>query len=318
MTDRQINKLLRKEFSILGWLLLAYYLLLNTLVTVQMMVDSAGQILQNLLSGRFLLELDFDALINNGWGYFAAAVVAFVILYAWKGADYWRDEIFHREKKMTFGVFFCAACLCIGGQMISTIWLTALELLYNLFDASILTTLEQVSGSNTTFSMVIYGALVAPISEEIVFRGFILRSLRPYGRRFAIFGSALLFALFHGNLLQGPFAFLVGLIMGYLACEYSIKWAIALHVFNNLILAEGLTRLLEVLPYPVADVVNMLIFGGFFAVSILILNVKKAQILEYNQGEWIDRRCVKCLLTSPGILVFALLMTGSAVAWMLA
>lgn len=48
----------------------------------------------------------------------------------------------------------------------------------------------------------------------MLFRGYFLRLLRPYGTWFAVIVTAILFALMHGNILQIPFAFLVGLACG--------------------------------------------------------------------------------------------------------
>ena len=67
----------------------------------------------------------------------------------------------------------------------------------------------------------------------MLFRGLILRTLRPFGKRFAIVMSAVLFGMFHGNLLQAPCAMVIGLLFGYAAMEHSILWAVALHVFIN-------------------------------------------------------------------------------------
>lgn len=102
-----------------------------------------------------------------------------------------------------------------------------------------------VSGTaETTVSLALYTAVAAPITEELLFRGAVLRSLQPYGKRFAIFCSALLFGLVHQNLTQTPFAFGFGLLAGYVAVEYSILWSMSLHILNNAVLALGLDALL--------------------------------------------------------------------------
>ena len=91
-------------------------------------------------------------------------------------------------------------------------------------------------------------SILAPLWEELLFRGYVLRTLRPYGKRFAVMGSGVLFGLFHGNLLQTPYAVLMGLVLGYLTVEYSIHWAVLLHLFNNLVLADLLSRITASLP----------------------------------------------------------------------
>ena len=76
-------------------------------------------------------------------------------------------------------------------------------------------------------------AVLPAVLEEMLFRGYILRVLRPYGGRFAIVTSSLLFGLMHGNILQIPFAFLVGLACGWLVLRTGRVWpAMLLHFLN--------------------------------------------------------------------------------------
>ena len=69
---------------------------------------------------------------------------------------------------------------------------------------------------NETLSMFIYGSFLAPFGEEILFRGFLLQNFKRYGVRFAIIFSAILFGIYHGNIVQTPFAFILGLMKGRL------------------------------------------------------------------------------------------------------
>ncbi|MDR3644515.1 MAG: CPBP family intramembrane metalloprotease, partial [Clostridia bacterium] len=89
----------------------------------------------------------------------------------------------------------------------------------------------------TTSAYVIFCIKVcvfAPIIEEFIFRGLIMRSLLRFGSGFAIVMSSLLFAMLHGNLAQIPFAFIVGLSLGYFAYKLNSVWAsVILHSFVN-------------------------------------------------------------------------------------
>jgi len=303
MTDKQINKWLRRRFSSSGWLLTGYYMLMNFLCILAMAWEAAHQVFQNGFE-----NLDMEALIQNGWGYIVATFTALVILYGWKGPEYWQREIFAREKKMRPGVFFCALCLCMGSQMVNSLWVMGLEFLYSLSGKSLMPMLESVSGASNTFSMFLYASILAPIGEEILFRGFILRSLRPFGKRFAILGSAFFFGLIHGNLLQTPYAFLMGLVLGYVAAEYSLFWAVILHMFNNFVLADLLTRLTMLLPQMVGDMLTLMLLGGALVASIVLLSVKRQKIAEHFHSEWMDRRVLKCFFTCGGTIVFSVLM----------
>jgi membrane protease YdiL (CAAX protease family) len=86
----------------------------------------------------------------------------------------------------------------------------------------------------------IYGAIlkvviVAPIVEEMIFRGVIMQGLmRNYTKFTAVFVSALMFALFHLNPWQFPATFILGLLLGFLRVRSnSILLCILGHAINN-------------------------------------------------------------------------------------
>ena len=316
MEEKQINRWLRRRFTAVGWTLIAYYGIMNVLVVLAMTLESLKGFLWS-AAGHFRGHFDPDAVMNNAWGYILAIFVGAVVLYAWKGGDYWRTEIFARKRSMTAEVFLSLMCLCAGSQMVNSLWVGLLEGILNIFGKSVSGMLEGVSGSADSFSMFLYSGLLAPVAEEILFRGFVQRSLRPFGRRFAIFGSAFLFGVFHGNLLQTPYAFLVGLVLGYVAEEYAIPWSMALHMFNNLILADFLSRILERLPQMAAAFLDLLIFGGFAVAAAVILMVRRREISAYRKGEWMDRRCLKCFFTNSGVLVLTVIMVVNMILLLL-
>lgn len=318
MEEKQINKWLRRRFTTVGWALIGYYLILNILVLAAMATDILGQYLHAFAEGDFGFYPDEAAVTGNAWGYILASVVGFVILHAWKGPDFWRAEVLAKEQKMTAGTFGCLLCLCVGSQMANSLWVTLLEGILNAFGLSALGILDSVSGGAGTFSMFLYMGLLAPIGEEVIFRGYILRTLQPFGKRFAIFGSALLFGLYHGNLLQTPYAFLMGLVLGYVTVEHSIVWAAALHMFNNLVLADLLTRMTASLPELAVAGINLVIFGGCFLAAIGILIAKRREVREYNCGEWMDRRVVKCFFTNSGVIVLTGMMVISMIMMLFA
>lgn len=80
--------------------------------------------------------------------------------------------------------------------------------------------------------------LLAPLSEELVFRGAILRELLKWKENpwIGIFISAMLFSLVHMNPVQMPHAFLVGILLGWLYYRTdSIIPGVIWHWVNNTI-----------------------------------------------------------------------------------
>ena len=64
--------------------------------------------------------------------------------------------------------------------------------------------------------LLLISTVLAPVTEEFLFRGFLLRRLCPMlSNRSAIFLSAFLFALFHGNWTQGIMAFGMGILLAW-------------------------------------------------------------------------------------------------------
>ncbi|MBO5653487.1 MAG: CPBP family intramembrane metalloprotease, partial [Clostridia bacterium] len=83
---------------------------------------------------------------------------------------------------------------------------------------------------------VLTSALSPAIGEEMLFRYTCLALLLPYGKRFGVAVSALLFALFHQNFYQMPYALAAGIVLA-LAALYSRSFLlpIFLHFANNLL-----------------------------------------------------------------------------------
>lgn len=90
-----------------------------------------------------------------------------------------------------------------------------------------------ILGSSIPLRIIIV-SLIGPFVEELIFRKFIIDRLNIYGEKTAIFVSALLFGLFHGNLFQFFYAFFLGLIFGYVYLRYGkLLYTVLLHVIIN-------------------------------------------------------------------------------------
>lgn len=312
MDERIINKHLRREFRTPGWLLVAYFVLMNVMVLVEVFANTMKQTLEAMAAGDWFATPDMDAIMSSAWGYLWAVGIAMLFLFAWKDGSFWRDKVLAKGHKMRFGTFLVLLCVCMAIQFVNGYWVSGLEWFMNLFDKSIMETLESVSGSSDTFSMFLYASIVAPITEELIFRGYIQGTLSRFGKKFSILCSALLFGIFHGNLVQTPYAFLAGLLLGYVAAEYHIGWSIAIHMFNNLVLADLLTRATSGLPVEMADAVYMILLGAATLVTGIVMVVKRKAIAAYIRSEWMDRRCLKWFFLNSGTIVLLLLMAANS------
>lgn len=305
---------LRKEFSKSGWALLLYYGIMNAavaavafvsvlVVTVRAAFDPN---MPQWLLGEQLLEL----ILGNGWGYLLAIVIGTVLMVIWKKREFCCKTIWKSGKPMVVGSFFPILAIFISGQALSQVLTPVMEWLLGLMGISLEIFMESASATTDTFSMFLYVCLLAPVSEEILFRGLIMRSLEPYGRKFAIFTSSFLFGIFHGNLVQSPYAFAVGLVLGYVAMEHSMVWAMVLHMINNLLLADTLPRLTQTLPTIAQEIIFAVVIWGSAIAAVVIMILKRKEIAVYLRQGKMHPLCVKSFFTAPGVLT----LTGVLIA----
>ena len=95
---------------------------------------------------------------------------------------------------------------------------------------------HQSFGKQTSYlSAFFVGVLVAPFTEEVIFRGIVLRGLLAHGsQNRAIIWSALIFGIIHQNPWQFPSAFILGIVFAYWVIQTGSLWpAILGHALNN-------------------------------------------------------------------------------------
>ena len=85
--------------------------------------------------------------------------------------------------------------------------------------------------------LLIETCIIAPIFEEVLYRGILLKGLiNKYNSKIAIVYSALIFGIAHLNIPQGINAFLLGLILGTVFYyTRSIYLCMIMHFVNNLL-----------------------------------------------------------------------------------
>lgn len=89
-------------------------------------------------------------------------------------------------------------------------------------------------GMAANILLLVFTCAVAPVCEEIIFRGLTQRGLSQGSAWFGIIASSLLFGLYHMNLPQAVAAAGMGLVLGYAAARSGhIAVGILLHVSMN-------------------------------------------------------------------------------------
>jgi membrane protease YdiL (CAAX protease family) len=146
----------------------------------------------------------------------------------------WRERLRLRSARFTFSAVLVSICgiVAIGlsaSAMDGLGWLPESQFL-GLYD-------EMVSGMSglTLLAAVLVIGGAPGIAEELLFRGYIQTRLsQRWGPGLAVLCTAFLFGLIHFDLVQGTFAFGMGLFLGWLTERTGSIWpAIVCHVGNN-------------------------------------------------------------------------------------
>jgi membrane protease YdiL (CAAX protease family) len=118
--------------------------------------------------------------------------------------------------------------------------------------------------------------VLAPVCEELAFRGFILGGLRRYFRTWtAILLSSFLFALYHANVFQFIPAFILGVVLALFAVRTeSIVPGVVFHMLHNSLLL--VVFWVERRPYgdenfPGAPIIRLVVVGLCAVLSFIIL-----------------------------------------------
>lgn len=130
------------------------------------------------------------------------------------------------------------------------------------------TNASEILNAGSVLVQVIAIGFICPICEELVLRGLVYMRMRQYlNVNLAIIFSALLFALIHGNMIQGIYAFILGVIFAWFYEKYgSIMAPVLMHVTGNLT-AMGCAVLLDrFLPETSRDII-LFVGGVVFAAA---------------------------------------------------
>ncbi|MCL2024113.1 MAG: CPBP family intramembrane metalloprotease, partial [Oscillospiraceae bacterium] len=212
--------------------------------------------------------------------------------------------------KTFVSALFLGIALAMCAQQLS-IWLQSVFTEIGLPENDPMDALLPKTYTFPTVAMLVLQLAVSPaLLEEFAFRGVMLQTMRRYGDGFAILTTAILFGLFHGNIVQAPFAFLLGLVMGYLTVATGTIWtAIIIHFLNNLnavvllVLTENFSEA-QVNNIYYLQLVLTIILGT--AALMIFMKDKKRVRLAVPTNVLPKKEIRRTFYFSPGMIIFML------------
>lgn len=206
-------------------LLLKILLLLLLPIAIQMSIFGA----------LFLISKDTPNLDKSGLVIWLLAITnGLIILILWGSSAIKRQGFIKHYALKPITTKQIGLSLGIGlAAMFVSLGISGLFALESL-DPDAAASLESLVGGPFIFTLLAIG-VIAPIGEELIFRGAILRLLKTrmpaYG---AVFVQALLFGFYHLNLVQAPPTAVLGIFLGLVVLYTGSLWpAIIIHIVNN-------------------------------------------------------------------------------------
>lgn len=234
-----------------------------------------------------LLPLDFvtEELVRNitDAGNIFGSATAILVFYKKQKIAFLPTVKTHRQtlslKQVAIIIILLLGCQFVFNQVANIF-----EVALNVIGFSAKKEVELATVGHHSIMYFLYAAFMGPLVEELVMRGGIAYRLQKYGKVFSIIFSAIVFGFFHMNFVQGVFAFLVGIMLAYIAIEYSFGWAVFFHILNNfgfnLILGTFMT---SVVGEAQAETISLTIMSIAAVVSVILLGMYRKQIVQYVQ-----------------------------------
>ena len=149
---------------------------------------------------------------------------------------------------------------------------------------------------------------VAPaFIEEMIFRGIVMQSLRRYGDIFALVASALIFGIFHLNMVQMPYAFILGLCIGYFVMRTGSLWVgVIIHFINNgtaVVFELAMPHMTEEMLVLANSVYNLVfVILAVIAIAFVLVRYKDIFRFEPSRSSLPSGKRIVYFITSPALI----------------
>lgn len=253
----------------------------------------------------WLLQLGSEL---DGVGSIVSGIIAILVFYGRQQLPV-REIVTYRRRRMTLEWFLTFSFLFLASQFFFTQAASVVEWLLNQVGLSMMGAIRAATFDGPqSASMIIYAGFIGPLFEELLMRGGVTLRLRSYGKVFVIVFSGLLFGLFHMNLLQGFFAFMVGMVMAFICLEFSWLWALVFHILNNYVLGDLLPSLLTAaFGQSLSDLaMECLVVIGFVA-SLAVIYLYREEIRHYLKRNRTQKGTYAAVFSNMSTWVFIII-----------
>lgn len=273
---------------------------------------ASGAVLLSMVMMDLSLQLVKILPIENMAAGRLVSIIASLIMFKVMYIDISLEDITKTNGKITVGTFVLCFFVFYMLQLPFSLLNLSMEKLFNLCGFTLRLGRElSLAGAGSVVEG-LYVCLAAPIIEELLYRGFILKSLKKYGECFAIVISSVLFGLMHTNLTQSVFAFFAGMVLAYVAMRYSVKWSILMHMINNLVMGVGVSLISDTFFPDLKNLITYIIFIFFFLAGLAIIVKSRNKIRSYVMDNKTKQGLYQAAFSSKAFIVFLIVSVVGA------
>lgn len=167
---------------------------------------------------------------------------------------------------------------------------------------------ELAEDAGTTFIDLFSSIILAPIAEEMLFRGVVLKEFSKVSQRFGIVMSALIFGLMHGNPYQFVMAAAVGVPLAYVTVKTgSLIPAIVGHMALNT--AASIPGIVELFDSSLYDGAYSFVVQAEYAIGAVTMMIlwSKGEIKMPPYTDYHKKRTLPVLFTSAAMIVIMII-----------
>lgn len=212
-------------------------------------------------------------------------------------------QISGEKKKMSVKHLIVAFIMCYAGTYVCNLLASILTGIIGALKQSDVENVMANLTSNISLPVNLFVVVIcAPIMEELLFRKTLIERTAHFGEGISILFSGLVFGLFHGNLVQFGYAFLLGVFFGFIYVKTkNIVYPIILHMVINFfgsflgsIIMEksGFYNLpadateSEMMEFMMENAAGMMIYFGY-ALAIIILVIVGIVLFVKNRKKFV-------------------------------
>ena len=227
-----------------------------------------------------------------------------------------------QRRPIKAGQFLAAVIMCFGFVYITNFLGNILTTIIGILKGgTVQNELVEMTGSISLWAIALYMVICAPVMEEYIFRKLIVDRVIRYGQGTAVLLSGLMFGLFHGNLNQFVYAFVLGVFLAYLYVKTgNLKITIAIHMMINFMGGLVSSALME---YVSEHAAGLLAYGAFlvfvlgsmvagFVIFIVCLAKKK---IGFQKGSvaLLQGERFRTVFWNPGMVFYCIFWIGMIV-----